>query len=377
MADDSSSDDSSDDSDTGGDNGWSSDNDQSAADPGSVSDSGKGGNDATDTAGWGGTGFGPNGGTFGSFTDNGQQFGGWDTGKGGIDWSYNDKGTEAALYGTYSGWDFGSYGWGDPNTGYQDTPDAANEAYTQIAAQQQAAAFQSLMDQWSVKDDRDPEQQFQDQQEADNIAGTNSYTQGASPAAVAEYNNLGFEGALTGTPWSYTDLNGQTNTNYGSIGHDALSALGSFGSVAGALTGYGELGMALSGISNAALGNIGSVTGLLGSLFGGTIGGGFGSVLGNLLSGKEESAAKSAVNTGLTASGLSLGSLMNGITGSKDALTNVATNFASNYAQNAAINSALNSMGINNSGSMTNGLSGMLSSGSASNSSSNNGVKYE
>ena len=335
-------------SDTGGDNGWSSDNDPTAADPGSVSDSGKSGNDTyqapdeySDTSPYS---QGPNG--------------------------------QSAPYGTYTGWDFDTYGWGDPSTGYQDTPDDAQSAYEQLAAQQQATAFQSMLDTWTTQG-RDPEQEFQDQQDALN-GGVNqtSYAQGASPAAISEYNSLGFEGALTGTPWSYTDLNGQTNTNYGSIGHDVASTLGSIGSVAGALTGYGELGMALSGISNAVLGNVGSVTGLLGSLFGGTMGSGVGSVLGSLLSGKDESAAKSGINTGLTSAGLSLGSVLNGLTDSKNSIANAATNFAGNYAQNAALSSALNSLGINNSGSMTNGLSGMLSSGGTTNNSSNNGAYY-
>jgi hypothetical protein len=357
-------DDSSDDSDTGDDsnNGWSSDNDPSAANPG--------GYDDTPSGDWST----PNTGAFGSFTQ-GQQddlglSGGWTTGPSGPT-SYGPDGQEAP-YGTYSSWDFDTYGWGSPETGFQSTPGDNETALQAIANQQQQAAFQSLMDQWSVRDGKDPEQEFQDQQEAQNVAGQ-GYGLGASPAAISEYNQLGLEGALTGTPWSYTDLNGQTNTNWGSVGHDALSTLGSFGGLAGALTGYGELGAIAAGLGNAVLGNIGSVTGLLGSTFGGTIGSGIGGVLGNLLSGREESAAKGAVNSSLNAAGLNLGSFLNSELGSKGAIENALGGMLGGAVQSSAIGAGLQGMGLTNTGSLSNALSGMLSSGGVSNTTGNNG----
>jgi hypothetical protein len=107
-----------------------------------------------------------------------------------------------------------------------------------------------------------------------------------TPAAIDEYNSLGWQGALTGNPWGFVDTEGQSHTNWGSVANDAAAAYQSPAAAAiAASLGLGPAYGIGSAAINAAKGNYTPAAATLGSLLGGpAVGAGIGA-LGNLVSG--------------------------------------------------------------------------------------------
>lgn len=260
---------------------------------------------------------------------------------------------ETAAFGTYSGWDFDTYGYGDPSIGYAASEEEAAALEANAAAlaantaQMNAALAAAMADPVTG---RTAEEQFQyDASLGTNQAQGPNAPQAALDAANAEYNSLGWSGALQGTPWGFVDALGNQQTNWGSVGRDAASAIGQFGSLAGALSGYGAVGAGIGALANLALGNYAPGLGTVGGLIGGMPGSLAGSILGSLASGKEASALGTLANAGLNMSGYGLGGLAAGqfAPGSWESM--LAGSLGS-MAQGWGTGQALAGLGLENSG---------------------------
>lgn len=214
--------------------------------------------------------------------------------------------------------------------------------------------------------------------QAQNARGGRS---GASPEAIAEYNSLGFNGGLRNSEWTYTDLDGKTGINYGSIAGDLLGlASNPLGSLLGAermselglpasiingilsgginIAGYlSGLAPALAGINAVNSGAKGNTTGMLSSLGGlafGSPGALGGSILGNLTSGRNNSAATSAINAGLSATGNnSLGSMLAGSVNGGQGWGAALAGMLGSGLQSSGISAALNALGVDNRGGLS------------------------
>lgn len=210
--------------------------------------------------------------------------------------------------------------------------------------------------------------------QAQNARGGRS---GASPEAIAEYNSLGFNGGLRNSEWSYTDLDGKTNLNYGSIvsdllgfptnplgsilGNERMSEMGlpaSFinGLLSGAINigGYlSGLGPALTALNAVNSGTKGNTAGLLSSLGGlafGSPGALGGSILGNFATGRNNSAATSMINSGIGLTGNnSLGSVAAGAF-TPGSWESYLAGMLGGQVQSTAISSLLGAAGVDNRG---------------------------
>lgn len=343
-------------------------------DGGDGGDSGDSGNsgDSGDSGGWGGSddsgGWGSDEGNDGTgdYSTGGDDYGGgMSEGDFGGDGGSSGSGYS---YGQYSGQDFAQYGWGDPTVGYTSSPAATAAAYDALA--------QQAYNNWATTPVS--EEEFQQQQDMGNWAGYNQAgginswgdlgSRSTSQAALDEYNSLGWGGGVNG--WSFTDLSGNQQTNWGALGNSLASALGQWGGLAGALTGYGAIGAGISALANLASGRTSSALGTIGGLLGGSQGALAGSILGSLASGKEASALGSLANYGINSQGYGLGSALAGLGG--NAFQSALGGALGSAAQSAAISSALGSLGISNSGSAFGGLSSGNASGDGTSSDSGN-----
>lgn len=88
------------------------------------------------------------------------------------------------------------------------------------------------------------------------LSGARSSRSTTTDAARDEYNAMGWRGELTDNPWTYTDLEGGRNTNWGAIGTSAANVLNNplTATVAG-LTGLGPAYGVLNGAVQASRGN--------------------------------------------------------------------------------------------------------------------------
>lgn len=283
--------------------------------------------------------------------------------------SAGGSGGSGYSYGQYSGADFDMYGWGDPDVGFQSSPQDAAAAHAMLdaaAINQDAGVKGSLA--WATTPVN--EEEFQAQQDANNWAGYNASgginswgdlsSRDTSEAAISEYNSLGLSGALAGNPWGYTDLAGQQQVNWGSVARDAADVVtsGAF-QTAAALTGYGAIAAGLGAIGNAAKGNYGSVLGTIGQAVGGKGGQVVGSVIGNLASGNTKGAIGGAITGALGAAGISGGREGAALAASQfdrgtveQAVAAAAGQAIGSQAQSAAVSGIAGSLSdaINNSG---------------------------
>lgn len=300
-------------------------------------------------------------------------------------------------YGQYSGYDFNTYGWGDPSIGPASSPQEAaalhaakdaEDARTQEQAAITAAKSAGTYDNFAKGAAPVSEEELQQGFDQNNWAGYDSRTgnintndtlsssgrAGASDAAIGEYNSLSARGdfAQGWGNWSFTDLNGQQQTNWGAIANDVAGVLNNpVTQTIGSLT-LGPAYNVVAGLSGLAQGaiagksNTQGILGTAGGLVGGKAGQTVGSLAGGLVDGK--SVANNIASTALGMTGNLTGSQLGAQAAASQfgrgtteqavagAIGGIAGGYAQSQAVNAAsgaLNSALADAGVSLSGATT------------------------